>query len=82
MPEDNPFVGQSGVLEEIYTFGNRNMQGMALHPDTGEIWTHEHGPQGGDELNLMQAGHNYGWAEIAYGLNYGIGTKIGEGGNS
>ena len=79
VPEDNPFVGQSGVLEEIYTLGNRNMQGMALHPDTGEIWTHEHGPQGGDELNLMQAGHNYGWADITYGVNYVVGTSIGEG---
>lgn len=78
-PGDNPFVGQDEVRSEIYTFGNRNMQGMALHPVTGEVWTHEHGPQGGDEVNIMRAGQNYGWAEITYGVNYGFGTKIGEG---
>jgi glucose/arabinose dehydrogenase len=55
------------------------MQGMALHPDTREIWTHEHGPQGGDEINIMQPGVNYGWPVITYGVNYGIGTKICEG---
>ncbi len=79
VPDDNPFIGRSDVLPEIYTYGNRNMQGMDLHPDTGDIWTVEHGPQGGDELNLMQAGVNYGWPVITYGVNYVIGTKIGEG---
>jgi glucose/arabinose dehydrogenase len=79
VPEDNPFVGQAGAMPEIFTYGNRNMQGMALHPVTGEIWTHEHGPQGGDEVNVMRAGVNYGWPVITYGVNYGLGTKIGEG---
>lgn len=79
IPLDNPFVETAGALAEIYTFGNRNMQGMALHPVTGEVWTHEHGPQGGDELNIMRAGNNYGWADITYGVNYGLGTKVGEG---
>ncbi len=79
IPEDNPFVGRDGVRPEIYTLGNRNMQGMALRPGTDEIWTHEHGPQGGDEVNLMRPGVNYGWPVITYGRNYGIGTAIGEG---
>jgi glucose/arabinose dehydrogenase len=79
IPVDNPFVGRPGVKPEIYTFGNRNIQGMALHPKTREIWTHEHGPQGGDEINIMQPGVNYGWPVITYGVNYGIGTKICEG---
>ncbi len=78
VPDDNPFVGRSDARPEIYTLGNRNMQGMALRPN-GQIWTHEHGPQGGDELNLVQAGVNYGWPVITYGRNYGIGTQIGEG---
>jgi len=79
VPADNPFVGREGARPESYTLGNRNMQGAALHPDTGELWTHEHGPQGGDELNLMRAGTNYGWPTITYGKNYGFGTDIGEG---
>jgi glucose/arabinose dehydrogenase len=79
VPQDNPFVGRPGVKPEIYTYGNRNMQGMALHPFSGDIWTHEHGPQGGDEINIMKPGVNYGWPVITYGVNYGIGTKIGEG---
>lgn len=79
VPADNPFVGRVDARLEIYTFGNRNMQGMAVHPVTGEIWTHEHGPQGGDEVNIMQPGANYGWPVITYGVEYGIGTKIGEG---
>ena len=79
VPEDNPFHGQPGVAPGIYTIGNRNIQGMALHPDTREVWTHEHGPQGGDEVNIMRAGANYGWPVITYGRNYGFGTKIGEG---
>jgi len=64
---------------EKFTLGNRNMQGAALHPQTGMLWTHEHGPQGGDEINVMRSGVNYGWPVITYGANYGIGTKIGEG---
>ena len=79
IPGDNPFVGRKGARSDIYTLGNRNMQGMAMHPQTGAIWTHEHGPQGGDEINLMRPGVNYGWPVITYGVNYGIGTKIGEG---
>ncbi|MEM6999070.1 MAG: PQQ-dependent sugar dehydrogenase [Pseudomonadota bacterium] len=79
IPADNPFVNTAGAKPEIYTYGNRNMQGMAMHPVTGDIWTIEHGPQGGDELNLMIPGTNYGWPVITYGVNYGIGTKIGEG---
>lgn len=79
VPEDNPFVGETGIRPEIYTYGNRNIQGIALHPLTRDIWTVEHGPQGGDELNLMRPGTNYGWPVITYGKNYGIGTSIGEG---
>jgi len=79
IPSDNPFINQRGAKPEIYTYGNRNMQGMALHPVTKMVWTHEHGPQGGDEINIMRAGTNYGWPVITYGVNYGFGTKIGEG---
>ena len=79
VPEDNPFVGKTNVKPEIFTYGNRSMQGIDIHPLTREIWTVEHGPQGGDELNRMQAGVNYGWPVITYGKNYGIGTSIGEG---
>jgi glucose/arabinose dehydrogenase len=79
IPEDNPFVSRQGVRPEIYSYGHRNIQGMALHPETGEVWTHEHGPQGGDEINIVRPGANYGWPVITYGVNYGIGTRIGEG---
>jgi glucose/arabinose dehydrogenase len=79
VPADNPFVGKPGWKPEKYTLGNRNMQGAALHPQTGELWTHEHGPQGGDEVNVIRAGVNYGWPVITYGANYFTGTKIGEG---
>ncbi len=79
VPPDNPFVGRANVRPEIYTYGNRNMQGMSLNPMSGVIWTHEHGPQGGDEVNVMNPGTNYGWPVITYGVNYGFGTKIGEG---
>ena len=79
VPEDNPFVDRQGALPEIFSYGNRNVQGAALHPGTGELWAHEHGPQGGDELNVIRAGVNYGWPVITYGVNYGIGTPIGEG---
>lgn len=79
VPDDNPFVGREHALPEIYTYGNRNVQGIALQAGTTRIWTHEHGPQGGDEVNIIAAGANYGWPVITYGRNYVIGTKIGEG---
>jgi glucose/arabinose dehydrogenase len=79
VPEDNPFVKRVGALAEKWTLGNRNMQGAAVHPQTGQLWTHEHGPQGGDEVNVMRSGLNYGWPVITYGVNYGLGTKIGVG---
>jgi glucose/arabinose dehydrogenase len=79
IPADNPFVNNSNAKPEIYSYGHRNMQGATLHPKTGIVWTHEHGPQGGDELNITKAGANYGWPVITYGVNYVIGTKIGEG---
>ena len=79
VPADNPFVKKPGTKSEKFTLGNRNMQGAALHPKTGELWTHEHGPQGGDEINVIRSGRNYGWPVITYGVNYGIGTRIGEG---
>ena len=69
IPEDNPFVGEDG-LDEIFSYGHRNIQGMAVHPETGEIWTNEHGAQGGDEINHPEIGHNYGWPEITHGVNY------------
>ena len=79
IPADNPFVNQTNARPEIFSLGNRNVQGAALHPVTGELWAHEHGPQGGDEVNIIRAGRNYGWPVITYGANYGTGTKIGEG---
>jgi len=79
VPKDNAFVGKPDAKPEIYSYGHRNPQGMTLHPTTGEVWTHEHGPQGGDEINIIQSGKNYGWPVITYGVNYGWGTKIGEG---
>ena len=79
VPKDNPFVGKANAKSEIYSYGHRNPQGIALHPITGEVWTHEHGPQGGDEINIVQSGKNYGWPIITHGVNYGWGTKIGEG---
>jgi glucose/arabinose dehydrogenase len=75
----NPFAGDPKARAEIYSLGNRNVQGAALHPKTGVLWASEHGPQGGDELNVIKPGVNYGWPVITYGVNYGIGTKIGEG---
>ena len=75
IPEDNPFVGREG-LDEIYSYGHRNIQGMAVHPETGVVWTNEHGPRGGDEININdKPGANYGWPEITYGINYD-GTTI------
>lgn len=77
VPKDNPFVGRPNALPEIWSFGHRNPQGATLGPD-GRVWMHEHGPQGGDEINRPQAGVNYGWPVITHGENYG-GGKIGEG---
>lgn len=70
VPKDNPFVGQAGAREAIFSYGHRNPQGMAVHPKTGEIWLHEHGPRGGDEINISRAGKNFGWPVISYGINY------------
>jgi glucose/arabinose dehydrogenase len=78
VPADNPFVGRPGGAPEIFSLGHRNIQGLAVHPTTGELWQTEHGPQGGDELNLVQAGRNHGWPLVTYGRNYGTGTRIGE----
>ncbi len=78
IPKDNPFVKTPGALPEIWSYGHRNMQGAAINPITKELWTGEHGPQGGDELNIDRAAKNYGWPVITYGENYG-GGKIGEG---
>lgn len=78
VPADNPFVGKAGAAPEVWSLGHRNVQGAALHPDTGELWATEHGPQGGDELNLVAAGRNYGWPLLTYGRNYVTGTRIGE----
>ncbi|MFD2824294.1 PQQ-dependent sugar dehydrogenase [Lacinutrix iliipiscaria] len=75
IPNDNPFVNQTNAKKAIYSFGHRNPQGMVKHPTTGEIWTHEHGPRGGDEINIIKAGKNYGWPKVTYGINY-HGTKI------
>ncbi len=77
VPADNPFRNRAGALPEIWSYGHRNPQGATLAPD-GKLWTHEHGPQGGDEINLPQPGRNYGWPVVTYGENYG-GGKIGEG---
>lgn len=79
IPADNPFVDRPDARPEIYSYGHRNLQGAALHPVTGELWTHEHGPQGGDELNIIRRGRNYGWPVITYGKEYGTGFDIGEG---
>jgi aldose sugar dehydrogenase len=70
VPVDNPFVDVEGAMPEIWTYGNRNIQGMALHPQTGALWSHEHGPKGGDEINLMVKGGNYGWPLATHGINY------------
>jgi aldose sugar dehydrogenase len=78
IPKDNPFVGRSGARPEIYSYGHRNMQAAALHPETGQLWTVEHGARGGDELNHPEKGKNYGWPVITYGRDYS-GAKIGEG---
>lgn len=76
VPGDNPFVGRSGAKGEIWSYGHRNMQALLVHPTTGELWLTEHGPQGGDELNLIKKGANYGWPVIGFGVNYGSGSAI------
>ncbi|SKB47338.1 PQQ-dependent sugar dehydrogenase [Maribacter arcticus] len=75
IPEDNPFVGVAGAKTAIYSYGHRNPQGLIKHPETGEIWDNEHGPRGGDEINIIKKGANYGWPLVTFGINYG-GTPI------
>jgi aldose sugar dehydrogenase len=75
---DNPFAATTGALPEVFSLGHRNIQGMAWHPVRNELWATEHGPQGGDELNAVLPGRNYGWPLVTYGRNYGVGTRIGE----
>lgn len=72
VPKDNPFVGRDNVRPEIWSFGHRNQQGAALNPWTGKLWTHEHGPRGGDEINIPKAGKNYGWPIATHGINYSL----------
>jgi aldose sugar dehydrogenase len=75
VPPDNPFVNRTGAKPEIWSYGHRNSQGAAINPQTGKLWEHEHGPRGGDEINVLEAGKNYGWPVIGYGIDYD-GTKI------
>jgi aldose sugar dehydrogenase len=75
----NPWLSEGGPAADLWSMGHRNVQGAAIHPSTGELWTHEHGPQGGDEVNLDLAGHNYGWPVITYGCEYVTCLSIGEG---
>src|SRR5262249_2565564 len=77
VPPDNPFVGRENAKPEIWSYGHRNVQGAALHPTSGELWEVEHGPYGGDEINIAQAGKNYGWPVIGHGIGYD-GSKIHE----
>lgn len=79
VPADNPFIKTAGALPEIWSLGHRNPQGAALHPDTGELWASEHGPQGGDEINIVQRGKNYGWPVVTYGCEYMTCFQVGEG---
>ncbi len=76
-PADNPFVGRDGALPEIWTYGHRNPQGLARDPETGDVWEHEHGPRGGDEVNVLRAGGNYGWPLVTHGIDYDV-TLISE----
>ncbi len=78
VPADNPFVSTQGALPELWSLGHRNPQGAALHPSSGQLWMSEHGPKGGDEVNVPKAGRNYGWPVITHGVNYS-GLKVGEG---
>ncbi|PWG05333.1 PQQ-dependent sugar dehydrogenase [Polaribacter aquimarinus] len=75
IPKDNPFINNKGAKKAIYSYGHRNPQGMEINPFTNEIWAHEHGPRGGDEINIIQKGKNYGWPKASYGINYS-GTKF------
>ena len=77
IPADNPYAGRRDVRPEIWSYGHRNSQGAALHPETGKLWMHEHGARGGDELNIVEKGKNYGWPVIGYGIDYS-GAKIHE----
>ncbi|MET0087626.1 MAG: PQQ-dependent sugar dehydrogenase [Sedimenticola sp.] len=79
VPVDNPFVKRNDARPEIYSYGHRNAQGAILHPQSGRLWIHEHGPQGGDEINVVAPATNYGWPVISYGAEYGIGIPVGEG---
>ncbi len=79
VPSDNPFVDVAGARPEIWTYGHRNAQGLGVHPETGDVWLNEHGPQGGDELNVLRPGLNYGWPVVGYGVNYRTGSAIHEG---
>lgn len=79
VPVDNPFVARADALPQIWTYGHRNMQGLAIHPESGDVFVTEHGPQGGDELNLLQPGRNYGWPVIGFGVNYRTGAAIHSG---
>jgi len=79
IPADNPSVGKADARPEIWSYGHRNVQGAALHPESGQLWAHEHGPQGGDEVNIVLPGRNYGWPKITFGREYVTGFKIGEG---
>ena len=79
VPADNPFVNRAGARPEIWSWGHRNVQGLAIHPDTGDVWVNEHGPQGGDELNRLLPGQNYGWPVIGFGVNYRTGLAIHKG---
>ena len=79
VPADNPFTNRAGARPEIWSWGHRNLQGLAIHPETGDVWINEHGPQGGDELNLIQPGRNYGWPVIGFGVNYTTGLAIHSG---
>jgi aldose sugar dehydrogenase len=78
VPDDNPFVGRDDAKPEIYSYGHRNIQGMALDPGTGNVWVNEHGPRGGDELNLVQRGENHGWPEATFGRDYRTGERFAE----
>jgi glucose/arabinose dehydrogenase len=78
IPSDNPFIGEEGVEPTIWSYGHRNPQGLAMDPGTGRLWETEHGPQGGDEVNLIRPGANYGWPVVGYGVNYGEGMRIHE----
>ena len=79
IPADNPFVDVEGARPEIWSYGHRNAQGMAVDPETGDLWQNEHGPQGGDEFNLIESGRNYGWPVVGYGVHYRTGLRIPRG---